>query len=206
MSKRAFGFGMTTVLVLFSLVLAGCGGAGGGGPVSSGTAAPSAVAATPAAADTRTGDQSTNMTRIAMMGGLRTPTRTRSPEPAATEPAASGTSVAPAAAAAVTATTSTGPATVAAPAAITGTVVAGADGQKIFQDNCAACHNLDKTKNVGPGLGGLFALVVLSNGKPVTDDNVAGAIHTLHAPTNTFASLQGADMAALLAYLKQATR
>jgi mono/diheme cytochrome c family protein len=212
MGKKALGLRVTTVLILFSLVLSGCGGGGGGGPVSSQTATPSAAVTTaggsaaPAATDTRTAEQNTNLTRVAMYGMLRTPTKTRPAEPAATEPAASGTSVAPAPTATVTATTETGAAMVAATAATTGTAVAGADGQKIFQDNCATCHNLDKTKKVGPGLGGLFALVVLSNGKPVTDGNVAAAIHTLHAPTNTFSSLQGADMAALLAYLEQATK
>jgi mono/diheme cytochrome c family protein len=205
MSKKALGLGTITVLVLLSLVLAGCGGGGGGSPVAGGTTAPAAAAsggtAAPAATDTRSAEQITNLTRVAMYQGLRTPTKTRPPEAAATQPAAEGTSAAPAAAAAITATTETG----AAPA-ITGTVTAGADGQKIFQDNCATCHNLDKTKKVGPGLGGLFDLQVLSNGRPVNDENVAAAIHTLHAPANTFASLQGADMDSLLAYLKQATK
>ena len=45
-------------------------------------------------------------------------------------------------------------------------------GTEVFNMNCSACHNLDATQKVGPGLAGMFGREALPNGSPVTDDNL----------------------------------
>ncbi|MES2221274.1 MAG: cytochrome c [Acidobacteriota bacterium] len=52
-----------------------------------------------------------------------------------------------------------------------------AQGQAIFQSNCAACHNSDSNqKLVGPGLRGLFHKPHLPSGAPATDAQVRRTI------------------------------
>ena len=49
-------------------------------------------------------------------------------------------------------------------------------GKEVFQQ-CTPCHNSDSTdKKMGPGLKGLFTKDKLSNGKPVTEQNVRAQI------------------------------
>jgi mono/diheme cytochrome c family protein len=57
---------------------------------------------------------------------------------------------------------------------------------------------------VGPGLQGLFDLAQLPNGNPVTDENLAGWIRSGGGGMPPFA-FSDAEMAALIAYLKEAT-
>jgi mono/diheme cytochrome c family protein len=47
-----------------------------------------------------------------------------------------------------------------------------AAGAEVFQQNCAACHNLTTEALVGPGLAGLFGMAGLPNGNPVNEDNL----------------------------------
>ena len=78
-------------------------------------------------------------------------------------------------------------------------------GAAIFNTNCSGCHNLTAETKVGPGLGPLFTLASLPNGKPVNDDNVKQWIHTGSGAMPGFPSLSDDQLNQLLAYLKEAT-
>jgi len=78
-------------------------------------------------------------------------------------------------------------------------------GVAIFNTNCSGCHNLTAETKVGPGLGPLFTLAKLPNGKPVNDDNLKQWIHTGGGAMPGFSSLTDDQLNQLLAYLKGAT-
>jgi len=83
-------------------------------------------------------------------------------------------------------------------------------GQKVFQQNCALCHNANSTTaKVGPGMKGLFKAKELpTSHKPVTVDNVRDQIEKGNAagkplPMPPFASkLSKTQMNDLIEYLK----
>lgn len=84
------------------------------------------------------------------------------------------------------------------------------DGENLFKQNCAMCHYPDKTeKKLGPGLKGLYKnKELVSNHKPVTDDNVReqiekGAPDAKPMPMPAFGPKLSADQINnLIAYLK----
>jgi mono/diheme cytochrome c family protein len=45
-------------------------------------------------------------------------------------------------------------------------------GQQVFQQNCAACHNLTAEAKVGPGLAGIFQKETLPNGSTMNEENL----------------------------------
>lgn len=111
----------------------------------------------------------------------------------------------------IPATLPAGGATIVAPppqtpqAPVTGGDALARQGETVFQKNCSVCHNLTAEKKVGPGLQGLFALAALPNGKAVNETNLNEWIHTgdtLMPPI----PLSEADTAAVIAYLKEATK
>ncbi len=83
-------------------------------------------------------------------------------------------------------------------------------GEKIFQQNCALCHNANSAANkVGPGMKGLFERKDLpSSHKPVTVENVReqinkGAPNGKPLPMPAFANkLSKTQMDQLIEYLK----
>jgi mono/diheme cytochrome c family protein len=81
----------------------------------------------------------------------------------------------------------------------------GPAGASIFGSNCSTCHNLTAERKVGPGLQGLFSLPALPNGKPVNDENLRDWIRNGGGAMPPIA-LSDADLAAVIAYLKQATQ
>ncbi len=81
---------------------------------------------------------------------------------------------------------------------------AGPSGNALFNDNCGNCHNLSDQPKVGPGLAGLFGKAALPTGKAVTDDNLAEWIRQGGGAMPGFA-LSDAEMAALIAFLREAT-
>ncbi len=129
----------------------------------------------------------------ALVAYLKAATAAPTAAPAATGVAT--TTVTAGAAAVVTATTT-------ATAAPSGPA---AEGKTVFESNCVVCHTLTHETKVGPGLAGLFSLPQLVNNKPPTDANVADWIHTGGGAMPPFPQIQGNQMSALLAYLKEAT-
>lgn len=79
-----------------------------------------------------------------------------------------------------------------------------AQGQEIFQANCAACHNLTTESSVGPGLQGLFDLEALPNGNPFSEDNLRDWIRSGGGAMPGY-PLPDDQMDALIAFLKEAT-
>jgi cytochrome c2 len=77
-----------------------------------------------------------------------------------------------------------------------------AKGKAAFEQ-CAICHNVDSPeKKMGPSLQGLFKKKTLSNGKPVTDDNVLAQINNGGNGMPAYSDMLSAeDKADLLAYL-----
>jgi mono/diheme cytochrome c family protein len=83
-------------------------------------------------------------------------------------------------------------------------------GQKVFDENCALCHNADQTKNkIGPGMKGIMKNKELPfSHKPATVANVREQIEKGNPqgkpmPMPPFASkLSKTDMNNLIAYLK----
>ena len=51
-------------------------------------------------------------------------------------------------------------------------------GKQVFEQTCAACHNLTGEAKVGPGLAGLYDRDMLPNGNPVDDENLGVWIRT----------------------------
>ena len=95
----------------------------------------------------------------------------------------------------------------ATPAATTAAVsAAAAQGKTVFDTNCGVCHNLTSEAKVGPGLAGVFNKPQLPNGKPVTDANMSDYLHVGGGAMPGFARIQGSQMSALLAFLKEATQ
>ncbi len=78
-------------------------------------------------------------------------------------------------------------------------------GRQVFEQNCAGCHNLTAETKVGPGLAGLFTRQQLPNGGPVNDENLRVWIQNGGGGMPGFA-LDGADLAAVIAFLKDATQ
>jgi cytochrome c len=75
-------------------------------------------------------------------------------------------------------------------------------GKAVFEQ-CAVCHNVDSPdKKMGPSLQGLYKKKTLSNGKPVTDENVLAQINNGGNGMPAYADmLSTGDKADLLAYL-----
>lgn len=78
-------------------------------------------------------------------------------------------------------------------------------GQQVFEQNCAACHNLTAETKVGPGLAGMFDRQQLPNGEPVNQDNLRVWIR------NGGGAMPGIplgddDMDAIIAFLQDATQ
>jgi cytochrome c len=85
-----------------------------------------------------------------------------------------------------------------------------AEGEKVFNANCAMCHFADKTDNkMGPGLKGLFKNKLLpSSHTPATEENVREQIlkgnpHGKPVPMPGFAEkLKPEQVDSLIEYLK----
>jgi mono/diheme cytochrome c family protein len=78
-----------------------------------------------------------------------------------------------------------------------------AKGKEVFEQ-CAACHNVDTDeKKMGPSLKGLFKKEKLTNGKPVTEENVMAVIKAGGNGMPGYADLlTDEERANVLAYLK----
>jgi cytochrome c2 len=76
-------------------------------------------------------------------------------------------------------------------------------GKEVFEQ-CAACHNVDTDeKKMGPSLKGLFKKEKLTNGKPVTEENVKAVINAGGNGMPAYADLlTDEERGHLLAYLK----
>jgi cytochrome c len=79
-----------------------------------------------------------------------------------------------------------------------------ATGTQVFDQNCSGCHALTTQRVVGPGLAGLFSVSSLPNGQSFSEANLANWIRTGGRGMPGF-PLSDQQMAALVAYLKQAT-
>jgi cytochrome c len=77
-----------------------------------------------------------------------------------------------------------------------------AKGKEVFEQ-CSVCHNIDSPeKKMGPSLQGLFKKKALTNGKPVTDENVMAQINNGGNGMPAYNDMLSADdKANLLAYL-----
>ncbi len=77
-------------------------------------------------------------------------------------------------------------------------------GKAIFARNCSTCHDPASTQTlVGPGLKGLFQLKrTPALGQPLTERNIRDHIHHGGGRMPAFPQIKGADMDALIAYLK----
>jgi mono/diheme cytochrome c family protein len=165
----------------------------------------------------------TDAQMTALVAFLKANTSTGVPTPALAGTITGTVSTTPAAGITVTGSTTTTPGAVGTITATTAAVPSAADvttagspvlavGKQVFDVNCAGCHNLDATPKRGPGLAGLFSLPNLPNGKPVTDENVADWIHTGgsglagYPPMPPRPQVQGDQLTALIAYLKEATK
>jgi len=78
-----------------------------------------------------------------------------------------------------------------------------AKGKAVYEQ-CAPCHSATSLeKKVGPGFTGLFRRAKLSNGKPVSDENVTARINAGGEGMPPYKDiLSDKERAALLAYLK----
>ncbi|UCD33313.1 MAG: c-type cytochrome [Desulfobacterales bacterium] len=79
-----------------------------------------------------------------------------------------------------------------------------ADGARIFNASCAACHYPDKTETkIGPGFQGLFNRESMpSSGLPVSGANIRKQLKTPMQFMPPFSDLPEEDIEALIAYLK----
>lgn len=78
------------------------------------------------------------------------------------------------------------------------------EGEKIFMQNCSACHRTDSTEDkFGPSMKGLFKRdTMVSTGQPVNDETVRRQIQTPEGEMPPFPFLTPQQMDALIAYLK----
>jgi len=86
-----------------------------------------------------------------------------------------------------------------------------AAGAQVFEKQCSLCHNLTAEIKIGPGLAGVFGRDKLPNGNPVTDDNVKAWIRSGGGGASGGIAmpgipLTGADLDAVVAFLKDATK
>jgi len=79
-----------------------------------------------------------------------------------------------------------------------------AQGAKIFQKNCAACHLTDSTATkIGPGLKDLFKRDTLPiSNKPASEANVRNQLMNPLGKMPSFAHLPNKEVDALIEYLK----
>ena len=79
-----------------------------------------------------------------------------------------------------------------------------AEGEKVFQQNCAACHLADSTtRRVGPGLKGLFKNPKLpASGKPTSEKAVREIIIDGGRQMPPLKYLKQEDVTAVIDYLK----
>jgi cytochrome c2 len=78
-----------------------------------------------------------------------------------------------------------------------------AKGKEVYEQ-CAPCHSATSLeKKMGPGLKGLFQRAKLSNGKPVTEANVAARVNEGGEGMPPYKDiLSDKERADLMAYLK----
>lgn len=81
----------------------------------------------------------------------------------------------------------------------------GEAGRQVFEQNCAACHNLTDETKVGPGLAGLFDLAELPNGEPFSEDNLGTWIRNGGGAMPGI-PLSDPDLEAVITFLKDATQ
>ena len=80
-----------------------------------------------------------------------------------------------------------------------------AAGSQVFEQNCAACHNLTAEAKVGPGLAGLFEIDQLPNGQPLNDENLREWIRNGGGAMPGI-PLTAEQMDVLIPYLRDATQ
>ncbi|MGD9362793.1 MAG: cytochrome c, partial [Desulfobacterales bacterium] len=79
-----------------------------------------------------------------------------------------------------------------------------ANGAKVFQQNCSACHLTDSTATkIGPGLKGVFKADTFPvSGLAVSDDNFRKLLQKPLGKMPPFGHLPPEQVEALIAYLK----
>jgi cytochrome c2 len=81
-----------------------------------------------------------------------------------------------------------------------------AQGQQVFEANCAVCHSLSVELKVGPGMAGLFAdQAGLPNGQPFSEENLREWIRDGGGAMPGI-PLGETEMSELIAFLRQETQ
>jgi mono/diheme cytochrome c family protein len=83
------------------------------------------------------------------------------------------------------------------------------DGEQIYRTRCASCHGLDDRESSAMGLGGLFAMESFSDGQPFSEEALGGLILQgtgVGVSAMPASRIDAAELAALIAYLREATR
>ena len=83
------------------------------------------------------------------------------------------------------------------------------DGEQIYLATCAPCHSLDERERNAMGLGGLFTMESFSDGQPFSEETLGELILQgtgVGVGAMPASRLNATELAALITYLREATR
>jgi mono/diheme cytochrome c family protein len=83
------------------------------------------------------------------------------------------------------------------------------DGEQIYRNKCASCHGLDDRETSAMGLGGLFTMKSFSDGQPFSEEALGALILQgtgIGVSAMPATRIDAAELAALIAYLREATQ